>query len=57
MHRCNLPEDLHKCEISACLDLSSLVAAVKFQILDLGLVVGCFARPFQSLGPALVSEP
>ena len=53
----NLPKDLNKCEITACLNFPRLIAILKLKVLDLSLVKGSLARPFQSLSPALVSEP
>ena len=49
--------DLHEGEISTGLHLSGFVAILELQVLDLGFVISGLARPLQSLGPTLVSEP
>ena len=47
-----------KGEIAARLDLSDLrVVITEQEVAHLDLVVGLLARPFEGLGPSLVSEP
>jgi hypothetical protein len=50
-------KDLEEGEVSAVLNLSILVAVIKLDVLDAGLVEVLLTRPLESLSPGLVSEP
>ena len=48
----------HECEITVVLDFANLSAiTAKFQILKCHFVVSFLARPFESLGPCLITQP
>lgn len=50
-------EYLEEGEVAAVLDLPVLVAIIKFDVLDIRLVEILLARPLESFGPGLVTEP
>lgn len=50
-------EDLEEGEVTAVLDLAILVAVIKLNILDAGLVEVLLSWPLKSLSPGLVTEP
>jgi len=51
------PEDLEEGKVTTVFNLTVFLTTAKFDVLNISLVESLLPRPFESLGPGLVSEP